>query len=393
MKSWCKNLLAAGLSIAFLSACSSTDDDDEVIAPLPEITVSVSPTIDWYTTVGDGVSDYYSRLNPTVNYGKIFAGSRNGELVAFDENTHERLWTQNLENIIKEAGINKQFRMASGITVARNKVFVGGEAGVLVALDAESGKVLWHTKTDGELLSKPTVGEDVVAVNTGNGLVEAYNVDSGEKLWTHSNPLPALTLRGNSSPAFEGGGFFVGTADGKVQVIVLQNGQVAWEIPISKPNGGNEFSRLSDADMTPLVSGDNVYAVNYHGNLVSIEPRNGRVVWSRKYSSFHELATAGLSLFVVDDGSRIYSVDKRNGLELWSNSELANRSLTSPAIFGQYVVVGDFEGYLHFINRSTGVIDGRIQIDSSGLYVQPVVVGDKLLVQSRNGKLAEVVLP
>ncbi|RYV02411.1 outer membrane protein assembly factor BamB [Shewanella sp. OPT22] len=392
MKSWCKNLLAAGLSIAFLSACSSTDDE-EIIKPLPEITETVSPSIDWSTSVGDGVGDFYSRLQPTVNYGKIFAGSRNGELVAFDETSHDKLWTQDLETVIKDAGINKEFRMASGITVARNKVFVGGEAGVLVALNADDGKVAWYAETDGELLSKPTVGEDAVVVNTGNGMVEAYNVDDGKKLWTHSNALPPLTLRGNSSPAFEGGGFFVGTADGKVQVIVQQNGQVAWEVPISKPQGGNEFSRLADVDMTPLISGENIYAINYHGNLVSLEPRSGRVVWSRKYSSFHELASAGLSLFVVDDSSRIYSIDKRNGLEQWSNSELSTRSLTSPAVFGQYVVVGDFEGYLHFINRSTGVIEGRVQIDSSGLYVQPVVVGDKLLVQTRSGKLAEVVLP
>ena len=392
MKSWCKNLLAAGLSIAFLSACSSTDDE-EVIKPLPEITAIISPSVDWSTSVGDGVGDYYSRLQPTVNYGKIFAGSRNGELVAFDKKTHDKLWTQDLESVIKDAGINKAFRMASGITVARNKVFVGGEAGVLVALNADDGKVAWHAETDGELLSKPTVGDDIVVVNTGNGLVEAYNVDDGKKLWTHSNTLPPLTLRGNSSPAYEGGGFFVGTADGKIQVIVQQNGQVAWEVPISKPNGENEFSRLADVDMTPLISGENIYAINYHGNLVSMEPRSGRIIWSRKYSSFHELASAGLSLFVVDDSSRIYSIDKRNGLEQWSNSELSTRSLTSPAVFGQYIVVGDFEGYLHFINRSTGVIEGRVQIDSSGLYVQPVVVGDKLLVQTRSGKLAEVVLP
>lgn len=392
MKHWCKNLLAAGLSIAFLSACSSTDDE-EAIKPLPEITASVSPSIEWSASVGNGVGDYYSRLKPAVKYGKIFAGSRNGELIAFDEKSHDKLWTQNLETVIKEAGINKEFRMASGIAVARNKVFVGGEAGVLVALDAETGKVVWHAETDGELLSKPAIGENSIVVNTGNGLVEAYNIDSGEKQWTHSNQLPALTLRGNSSPVFEGGGFFVGTADGKVQVLVQQNGQIAWEVPISKPVGGNEFSRLADVDMTPLISGENIFAINYHGNLVSIEPRSGRIIWSRKYSSFHELASGGLSIFLVDDTSRIYAIDKRNGLELWNNSELATRTLTSPTVFGPYLVVGDFEGYLHFINRSTGVLEGRVQIDSSGLYVQPVVVGDKLLVQTRSGKLAEVVLP
>ena len=127
--------------------------------------------------------------------------------------------------------------------------------------------------------------------------------------------------------------------------------------------------------------------------MCSSDLRTGRVVWTRKYSSFNELASAGLSLYLVDDHSRIYSVDKRNGLELWSNSELANRTLTSPAVYKDYLVVGDFEGYLHFIDRSTGTIVGRVQVDSSGLYSQPLVVDDKIYVQGRSGKLAVVTLP
>ncbi len=150
---------------------------------------------------------------------------------------------------------------------------------------------------------------------------------------------------------------------------------------------------MADVDMTPLLLGDNLYAVSYNGNLVSMEMRSGRIVWSRKYSSFHELDTAGLSLFLVDDHSRVYSVDRRNGLELWSNSDLTNRDLTAPAVFQDYVVVGDFEGYLHFIDRSNGQIVGRVQVDSSGLFSQPLVVDDKIYLQTRDGKIATVTLP
>ncbi len=205
--------------------------------------------------------------------------------------------------------------------------------------------------------------------------------------------LPNLTLRGTGSAAYEAGGFFIGTADGKVAVVVKNNGQAAWEQAIYNPTGGNEFTRMADVDMTPLILGDNLYAVSYNGNLVSMELRTGRIIWTRKYSSFNELATAGLSLFLVDDHSRIYSVDRRNGLELWSNSELVNRTLTSPEVYKDYLVVGDFEGYLHFIDRSTGSIVGRIQVDSSGLFSQPLVVDDKIYVQGRSGKLAVVTLP
>ncbi|MGB0894238.1 MAG: outer membrane protein assembly factor BamB [Parashewanella sp.] len=393
MKSWCKNLLIVSLSVAALSACSSKDEEEEVISPLPEIQASVFPQIGWSTSIGDGVEEYYSRLRPTVQYGKIFAGARDGEVIAFDEKTHEQLWSQNLNDVIKDAGIEKDFLLSAGLTVARNKVFVGGESGVLVALDAETGKSVWHAMTGGELLSTPTVGEGIVVVNTGAGSLEAYDVDSGEQKWVHETQLPNLTLRGTGAANYEGGGFFIGTADGKVQVIVLQNGQIAWETPVYTPKGGNEFARMADVDMKPFLSSDKLFAVSYNGNLMAMDVRTGRSVWSRKYSSFHELDSAGLNLFLVDDKSRIYAIDKRNGLERWSNAELVNRGLTSPAVFEQYVVVGDFEGYLHFIDRETGVIAGRVEVDSDGLYVQPVVVGDKLYVQGRSGTLAEVTLP
>lgn len=395
MKSWCKNLLAAGLSLAMLSACSSSDVEEEPISALTAIQATVFPKITWSASVGDGVGDYYSRLTPVVRYGKIFAADRYGEVVAFDEATGVRVWKKDFSEEFRAYAFakNKGARLAAGMTAAHNKIFVGGETSLLAALNAEDGQVLWHVVTGGELLSKPTVADEVVVVSTSSGSLEAYNVDTGAKLWVYKMQLPNLTLRGTGSAAYEAGGFFIGTADGKVAVVVKNNGQAAWEQAIYNPTGGNEFTRMADVDMTPLILGDNLFAVSYNGNLVSMELRTGRIIWSRKYSSFNELASAGLSLFLVDDHSRIYSVDRRNGLELWSNSELTNRTLTSPAIYKDYLVVGDFEGYLHFIDRSTGSIAGRIQVDSDGLFSQPLVVADKIYVQGRSGKLAVVTLP
>ncbi|WP_394128994.1 outer membrane protein assembly factor BamB [Shewanella maritima] len=395
MKSWYKSILAVGLGMSLLTACSSSDVEEEQISELVEIQASVFPEISWSTNAGSGVGDYYSQLRPAVRYGKIFVANRSGVVAAYDQETGAQVWRVNLERQLNEQ-LNKQtkgIRLAAGVTVARNKVFVGGETGLLAALDEATGTVVWASEANGELLSAPTIAEDMVAVSTSTGAFEAFYVDSGEKAWTHERQLPSLTLRGTGSAAFEAGGFFIGTADGKVAVIVKTNGQVAWEQTVFSPQGGNEFTRMADVDMKPIISGENLYAVSYNGNLVSMGLRDGRIVWSRSYSSFNELAEAGLSLFLVDDASRIYAVDKRNGLELWSNNSMKNRNLTSPAVIGPYLIVGDFEGYLHFLSRSTGEVVGRVQVDSSGLYSQPLVVDGKVYVQGRSGTVATVTLP
>ncbi|QFU23554.1 outer membrane protein assembly factor BamB [Shewanella eurypsychrophilus] len=395
MKSWCKTLLACGLSIGLLSACSSSDVEDEPVSPLPELTASVFPEVSWSTNVGQGVGDYYSRLRPAARYDKLFVVDRYGEVVAFDEATGAKVWSRDFSSAFKDNILakNKGAKLAAGVTAARDMLFIGGESGLLGALDAQTGDTKWSVIAGGELLSAPTVGEDIVVVSTSAGTLEAFNVDDGEKQWVYESKLPTLTLRGTGAANYEAGGFFVGTADGKIAVIIKNNGQAAWEQAIYTPKGGNEFTRMADIDMKPLIIGENLYAVGFNGNLVSMELRTGRVVWSRKYSSFNELADSGVSLFLVDDHSRIYSIDRRNGLESWSNTELTNRTLTSASVFNEYIVVGDFEGYLHFLDKTSGKLVGRVQVDSSGLYSQPLVVNDKIYVQTRSGKVARITLP
>ncbi|KFZ38135.1 outer membrane protein assembly protein BamB [Shewanella mangrovi] len=394
MKLWCKTLIACGLAVGVLSGCAS-NDEEIVVNDLPDIQQTIDPQVVWSDSVGDGVGDYFSRLHPEVRYGKVFVASRDGKVTAFDQQTGYEVWSVDFDDLFGDSELKETqgARIAGGLYAAQNKLFVGDESGLFVALNADDGKLVWKAHASGELLSTPVAAEDVVVVNSGKGVVDAFDIDTGEKKWSYESTMPSLTLRGTSSPAYAEGGVFVGTADGKVVVIVKANGQAAWEAPIYTPKGGNEFARMADVDMTPLLLGENIYAVSYNGNLASIEMRSGRVVWSRKYSSYHELAHSGLQLYLVDDHSRVYAVDRRNGQELWSNSDLLNRELTSPAAYRNYIVAGDFEGYLHFFDRETGKLVGRISVDSSGLFSQPIVVDDKIYVQGRSGNIAVITLP
>lgn len=115
MKSWCKNLLAAGLSLAVLSACSSNDVEEDPVSELKELNATVFPEINWSASVGSGVGDYYSRLRPAVEYGKIFAADRDGLVVAFDETSGEKLWEVDFSDLFKDRllGKNKGARLAS----------------------------------------------------------------------------------------------------------------------------------------------------------------------------------------------------------------------------------------------------------------------------------------
>jgi len=62
--------------------------------------------------------------------------------------------------------------------------------------------------------------------------------------------------------------------------------------------------------------------------------------------------------------------------------------IRSPAVFGAYVVVGDFEGYLHWINRETGAFVHRTRLDDERILVPCRTIGDILLAFSSSGMLA-----
>ncbi|GAA5191122.1 outer membrane protein assembly factor BamB [Ferrimonas gelatinilytica] len=390
-----KGWLAGLLSAAVLAGCASSDEETVQISPLPELENPLEAQVVWKERFGRGIEDFWSSLSPTEGYGKLFIAERFGKVAALSLEDGKEIWSTNLRRAFSDGILkkNKGARLAGGVTVGFNKVFIGSENGALFALNAEDGSVAWEALTRGEVLSDPAVIGRLVVVNTAAGKVQAFDVDSGEFQWQMDLSVPPLMLRGTSGIASSQGAALLGTPDGKVSALFADSGTPIWEARIAEASGSNELERVVDADVKPVVLGENVYAAAFNGNLASIELRSGRVLWSRQYSVYTPLAIQGYRIYLTDARGSIYAIDRRNGLENWANTELTGRMLTGPQVFGDYLVVGDYEGYLHILERSSGKLLGYTRIDASGLYAQPLKVGDTLYVQSRSGRIAAVTIP
>jgi outer membrane protein assembly factor BamB len=393
-----KKLIALCLLAVGISACSSTDDEDKetLIAELPEFTEKFEPKIKWNVSVGEGVSDYFSRIKPTVAYGKVFSASRAGDAYAFDEASGERIWHADLSDIENKRGFfdDEHSALISGGPVAGiNKVFLGSENGEIFALEADTGALSWLGKVKGEVIAAPALDSGKLVVNTASGVMKAFNASNGEDDWQVEQEVPPLTLRGISAPAISGGGVIVGSADGTVSVFLLEQGRQGWTADVGEATGSTELERVIDVDSTPLIYGENIYTVSSRGNLSAIELRTGRVLWQRQYSSYRQLSISGNTIFLTDIKDHVYAVDRNNGLERWSQLSFTNRGLTGPAVVDDYIVVGDFEGYLHWLDQETGEIVARHLVDSSGIYSTPTVSNGVLYSQSRDGDLQAIETP
>lgn len=379
-----------------ISACSSTDDIDESLpVDLEEINQQFEPKVLWEENV-DGAGKYFSRIAPVIAYDKLFTSSREGEVTAIEPKTGKEIWSVNLSDIDGKSGFfksNKPALISGGPVAGINKIFLGSENGKIYALDAETGKLDWQSTIKGEVLSAPAIDAGILVVNSSSGVMKAYNASTGEELWKIDQDTPALTLRGISAPAISSGGVFIGTPDGNVSVYILENGQQGWSAPVGEPTGSTEFERVIDVDSSPAVFGDKVYTISSRGNLVALELRTGQVVWERQYSSYTDLLVSTNNIYLTDIKGHVYAVDRLNGTEKWSQLALTNRDVTGPVEVGSYIVVGDYEGYLHWLDSTTGEFVARHHLDSSGVHVTPTVQDGIIYSQARNGDLQAIKTP
>lgn len=382
-----------------LFACSSTDDEESdptLAAELTEINNAFSPRIVWSKNVGNGVDDYFSRLKPVAGYGKIYSANRIGDVYAFDLDTGKKVWHADLQKNSSSDSFfasSKSALLAGGPTIGMNKVFIGSENGEVYSLDADSGSLVWQAQVKGEVISAPAVDNGTLVVNSASGILKAFDATEGTEQWKIEQDVPALTLRGVSSPALAGGGAVIGSSDGTLTVFILESGQQGWTVEVGEASGSTELERVIDIDSKPLIYGDKVYAISAKGNLVALDLRSGRMLWKRQYSSFRQLSMSGNNLFLTDVKGHVYAIDRANGLERWSQLALTNRSVTGPAILADHVVVGDYEGYLHWLDKESGEIVARYQLDSSGIFSTPTVAKEILYVQSRDGDLQAIATP
>lgn len=394
MKKGFKQLITLVTSALLLTGCSLFSSDEDVItmAELPIFEASYVPQIAWQASIGSGVGKFYSQLLPAANDEAVYVASRAGEVKAFAATTGKELWSSDFSEH-ESNKLNRSARFSGGIHLALDTLYIGTENAQVLAIDKNNGKLRWLVKVSGEVVASPVYSKGLVIVHTSRGELIALDSDTGDEVWVLNNKQPNLTLRGSATPTISKGGVIYGRADGFVAAVFLKSGQPLWQLPIARPYGATELDRIADADMQPIVRNGIIYALAYNGNLVAIDLLKGQQLWQRKYSGYSDMALSGTTLYLTDYRGYLYAVDRNTGDEIWSNKQLAYRNVTGVSIANQYIVVGDGEGYLHWVDRDSGKFVAQQELDSDGIYMQPFESYSYLYLQTRSGKLIAIEKP
>lgn len=319
----------------------------------------------------------FLKLRPAIAGERVYAATRDGSVSAFDARTGEPVWETDTD-----------LPLSGGPGIGDGLVLVGTSDGDVLALGENDGAINWRARVSSEVLSAPQAKGGIVVVRTTDGKLFGLSSDDGTRLWVYDRTAPVLTLRGTSSPALVEGAAVAGFDGGQMVAVALSNGQPLWETRVAVPRGRTELERMVDIDADPIIVDNAVYAVTYQGQIAALELFSGQVIWRRDMSSHAGLGVGPENVYVTDDASHVWALNRNNSASMWRQAKLEARRVSPPAVFDRYVVVGDYEGYVHWLRKDDGQFVARVRIDNDSIIAAPVATAFAVYVLDSGGELA-----
>ncbi len=305
----------------------------------------------WSRKVGDGVGDRYLKLPPVISENKMYLLDHQGHLWCLSTKDGEPLWERDLAKQVE-----------SGPVLEEGYLFAGTSKGEVLAISPVDGNIIWESALSSEILSAPTSQQGIVVARTVDGKVYGLEAKTGKRLWVYERGVPVLTLRGTGRPLIADGVVYAGLDNGHLVALTLREGTVLWDTTIAVPQGRTEIERMVDVDATPMIADGVIYTVAYQGRLSALRADSGRVLWVRDVSSYAGLQMDPYRLYVVDSEGMVIAMDRSSGATLWKQDKLLRRKLTRPQLQMQYLVVADYNGYVHWLSREDGAILARDRV-------------------------------
>jgi len=310
-------------------------------------------------------------LAPHAVAGRVFAAGSAGTVVALDATTGKDLWRLNLGQPIA-AGVGSDGLLAAVITQGND----------LVAIS--DGKEIWRVRLPARSFTAPLVAGKRVFVLTADRTVRAFDGASGARLWVQSRPAEPLVLSQSGALLAVGDTLVAGLA-GRLAGLNPLNGAIRWDVPVATSRGTNEVERLVDVVGPVSRVGNSVCARAYSAAVGCVDASRGTLSWTRSAQGTTGVHGDDRLVFGTESDGRVLAWQRTSGERGWEVDRLKHRGLTAPLAVGRVVAIGDSSGLLHVLSREDGSEMTRLTTDGSSILAAPVLAGDALVVQTRNG--------
>jgi outer membrane protein assembly factor BamB len=363
---------SGALAVALLAACTSSSGPKPT--ELEDIADARRVKLQWAVDLGTGEPYIFT---PAIAGDSIFFAARYGSVGRVEAATGREIWR-----------VKRAKTLSAGPAANARTVVVATEDGEVIALDPKDGAERWRARASSEVLAAPTLSGGLVIVRSIDSRVFAFGEEDGKRRWVYQRAAPSLMVRSPTGVSVEGDTAFAGFSGGKLVAIAMANGGVRWEVTVAVPKGSTELERVVDIVGDPTVQGREVCAAAYQGKVACFDIANGRQTWARDLSSLTGVSLDARYAYVADEKGAIHELDRTSGRSEWKQDKLLLRQPSLPQPLDAVIVVGDFEGYVHFLARDTGAFVARFNTNrGSAIRAAPLPLAGGVLVQTQDGAL------
>ena len=369
-----KNVLLIGSAFLLTSCGFFEKDNTPEPKPLVHITPEIKPTRLWSTQTGSGIGDEYAKMGPALTDTAVITASANGIVTSVNKATGNKNWQ-----------VNTGAHLSTSPGAGDGIVVVGGRKGEIIALSQADGRERFRTSIPGEILARPAIAKNIVIIKAVDGYIRALSATDGHELWSFQQVEPNLILSASSAPLIRDHNIVIGFANGNLAKFSLRDGQLLWRQPIAIPEGAFAIQRMIDIDADPILYDHQIFAATYQGRIASLDWTTGRVLWSHDISSYTGMVADANTVYIADTKGYVWAFNTDSGLVNWRQTDLEARIVTGPTAIGNYVVVGDAQGYIHWLNKRDGHFAAREYVGA--MYSAPAVEDNVLYALNNSGKL------
>lgn len=373
-------LSVAACLFAALAGCALITGDDGRYKPavLTTYPAGLSVQMGWKVQIGSGSGVGFA---PAVVDSTVYGAAANGAVGKYDLSTGNAIWTAKLD-----------VRLTAGVGSDGKTTAVVARDGTVIALD-DTGAVKWRSKATSDVSVPPVVGYGVVVVRSGDYRIQAFNAETGDRIWNVQRPGPALALRAPARIALFDGLIITGIPGGKLIAINAVSGDVQWEGIVAAPKGATDLERVNDVVGLPVLAPPLLCAVAFQGRILCFDlASGGRPVWSKNFSSAVGLTIDSTQAYSPNQSDAVSAFSLKDGALTWTQDALRYRKLTSPAVLGNAVAVGDYDGYVHFMAADDGRLLARIAVGGGRINAPLIATPQGVLVKTGDGSLVLIVL-
>ncbi|MEM8616076.1 MAG: PQQ-binding-like beta-propeller repeat protein [Pseudomonadota bacterium] len=351
----------------------------------------------WRVRVGKGSTQRSALMTPPVASAQtIYTIDSRQRLAAFDLETGARQWTKTLESGSRRDRIG----IGSGIALTEDgtRLIVASGFGFVTVLDASNGAEIWRTDTIAPMTGSPTVKDGRLFVSSNNNEVIAFDLDTGDILWSDQAIAESARVLSSPSPAAVEDIVVVPYSSGEVIAYLASNGRRLWSEALSAPGQFTPISSINDISARPVLGGGLVFAASQSGILAAIDGRTGNRVWQQPIGSTQAPALAGEFLFVIGTEGELACLNAGTGQVMWvrdlpqyrnAKNKKGRITYAGPIIASNRVLIASSRGDLLALNVQTGEEMDRLKLGDP-VYIEPIVVQDKLFILTDDARLIAI---